>query len=110
MRREALAFTTSPTLTTRHNLHHSSPTTRRSALSSALSHRIIHHSRLHLTSTAQRARSMGGDARWGPDSGYHQIEVTHESHYAAIRNPDQSQAIALADRRDPLTPTLCVRH
>ena len=26
----------------------------------------------------------------------HQIEVTHESHYAAIRNPDQSQAIALA--------------
>ncbi len=25
----------------------------------------------------------------------HQIEVTHESHYAPIRNPDQSQAIAL---------------
>jgi hypothetical protein len=26
----------------------------------------------------------------------HQIEVTHESHYAAIRNPHQSQAIALS--------------
>ena len=26
--------------------------------------------RLHLTSTAQRARSIGYDARWGADSGY----------------------------------------
>ena len=61
-----------PRLTTRHNLHQRSPSTRRSALSSALSHAIIHHSRLLLTSTAQRARSMGVDARWGPDSSYEQ--------------------------------------
>jgi hypothetical protein len=32
----------------------------------------------------------------------HQIEVTHESHYAAIRNPEQSQAIALAVGRKTL--------
>jgi hypothetical protein len=32
----------------------------------------------------------------------HQIEVTHESHYAALRNPDQSQAIALPDRAGTL--------
>jgi hypothetical protein len=30
----------------------------------------------------------------------HQIEVTHESHYAPIRNPDQSQAIALRKCRN----------
>jgi hypothetical protein len=32
----------------------------------------------------------------------HQIEVTHESHYVALRNPDQSQAIALAGMLHPL--------
>jgi hypothetical protein len=32
----------------------------------------------------------------------HQIEVTHESHYAAIRNPEQSQAIALCGLVYPL--------
>ena len=61
---------TPPRLATRHNLHQRSPSSRRSALSSALSHNIIHHSRLLLTAKAQRARSISSGARWGPDSGY----------------------------------------
>jgi hypothetical protein len=32
----------------------------------------------------------------------HQIEATHESHYAALRNPAQSQAIALGNESAPL--------
>jgi hypothetical protein len=62
-----------PRLAARHNLHHRSSTTRRSALSSALSHTIIHHSRLQLTSKAQIATLTGPGARWGPDSGYEML-------------------------------------
>ena len=42
----------------------------------------------------------------------HQIEVTHESHYAAIRNPEQSQAIALPKGHVPLAhdPALGLRN
>jgi hypothetical protein len=64
-----------PRLAARHNLHHRSPTTRRSALSSALSHSIIHHIRLRLTSPAQIATLTGPGARWGPDSGYARIAL-----------------------------------
>ena len=46
---------------------------------------------LQLTSTAQRARSMGVDARWGPDSGY---ERNRRAIWGAMNAPGEDAAIS----------------
>jgi len=63
-------YHSAPTLAARHTLLHRSTSTRGGAHKSVLSHSIIAHIRLRLTSPAQMARAIGFGARWGADSDF----------------------------------------